>query len=494
MTAESVQTGAPSACFKTQWQSIDWQAVEKHVRRLQMRIAKAVREGKHSKAKSLQWILTHSYYAKLLAVKRVTENRGSRTAGVDNINWNKAEDKIQAALSLKRRGYRASPLKRIYIPKSNGKRRPLGIPTMNDRAMQALHLLALEPISETLADKHSYGFRTMRSTADAIQQCFLMLARKVSAQWILEGDIKGCFDNIDHQWLMENIPSDKTILHQWLKAGYIEKLSLFPTKEGTPQGGIISPTLANMTLDGLEKVVDDCTIQKDKAHVIRYADDFIITVSTQQALTDKIKPAVVSFLCERGLTLSEEKTKITHITEGFDFLGFNLRKYGKGKILVKPSKKSVKTFLDGIRAIIKEGANRKTEELIGILNPKIRGWVYYYRFAASKKTFSFVHFCIMKALLRWIKRRHPNKDATWRKNKYFLCRGLQQWVFGTNVFRKRTGKVEFLELFNANSVPIKRHVKIRGAATLFDPDFKEYIENRKLKARNKLSWARKKVR
>ena len=236
-----------------QWQSINWKTVESHVLKLQMRIAKATREGKHGKAKALQWILTHSHSAKLLAVKRVSQNKGSKTPGIDGVIWNTDTRRMKAVNQLSRKAYQAKPLKRIYIPKKNGKLRPLGIPCMVDRALQALHLLALEPVSETLADPNSYGFRRNRSTADAIAQCFLCLSKKQSAQWVLEGDIKACFDKIGHQWLMNNIAVDKRMLEQWLKSGFMDKGLFYRTDEGTPQGGIISPTLMLMTLAGLEQ-------------------------------------------------------------------------------------------------------------------------------------------------------------------------------------------------------------------------------------------------
>ncbi len=237
------------------WHSIDWAKCHGNVRKLQARIVKATKEGRWGKVKALQRLLTTSFSGKALAVKRVTGNKGRNTPGVDGEIWSTPDAKSKGMLSLRRRGYRPAPLRRIYIPKANGKRRPLGIPTFRDRAMQALYLLALDPVAETAADPNSYGFRPGRSTADAIEQCFKALARKDRAQWILEGDIRGCFDNISHDWLVANIPMDKAILRKWLKAGYMEGEALFVTGEGTPQGGIISPVLANMALDGLEPLL-----------------------------------------------------------------------------------------------------------------------------------------------------------------------------------------------------------------------------------------------
>ena len=330
-------TGAASTKFPS-WDVIHWQTVEKLVRRLQMRIAKAIREGKHSRAKSLQWILTHSYSAKLLAVKRVSSNKGSKTPGIDGVVWNTAKKKMDAVKLLQRRGYKPQALRRVYIPKKNGKQRPLGIPCMVERGQQALHLLGLEPISETIADHNAYGFRPKRSCADAIAQCFLALCRKQSSQWILEGDIKSCCDKIGHEWLKDNVLMDKQILNKWLKAGYIDKGVFYHTEEGTPQGGIISPTLMLLTLKGLEDVAKQlATHRSDKINVITYADDFIITGTSKELLVNKVKPAIKKFLEIRGLQLSDEKTKITHIKEGFDFLGFNIRKYKCEKLLIKPA-------------------------------------------------------------------------------------------------------------------------------------------------------------
>ena len=252
---ENKTSCAPADNQQTLWDRIDWTKAELAVRKLQARIVKAQKEGRYNKVKALQWTLTHSFYAKALAVKRVTSNGGGNTPGVDMETWEKPEAKTQAISELKRRGYQPKPLRRVHIKKSNGKLRPLGIPTMKDRAMQALYLMALEPVSETTADSRSYGFRKERRCMDAVMQCHNILRKGYSPEWILEGDIKGCFDHISHEWLLANIPMDKAILRKWLKCGYIFNKQMFPTEEGTPQGGIISPTLANMTLDGLQKVL-----------------------------------------------------------------------------------------------------------------------------------------------------------------------------------------------------------------------------------------------
>ena len=250
MTAMQSLAGAASRP-PTEWHDIQWRAAHQNVRRLQARIVKATREGRHGKVKALQWLLTHSFSGKAIAVKRVTENQGKRTPGVDGQCWSTPAAKAKALQQLHRRGYRAQALRRVYIPKSNGKRRPLGIPTMKDRAQQALYLLALDPIAETTGDPNSYGFRTGRATADAIEQSFQLLRRPNSASWIWEGDIRSCFEQISHEWLLANIPMDKTMLRQWLKAGFLENSVWAPTEAGTPQGGIISPALMNLTLDGL---------------------------------------------------------------------------------------------------------------------------------------------------------------------------------------------------------------------------------------------------
>ena len=481
--------GKPCASpgIATCWEEIDWQKARAYVKKLQMRIVKAQKEGHYSKVKSLQWLLTHSFYAKALAVKRVTSNSGKRTSGVDHELWLTPQAKFNAISKLNRRGYRPQPLRRHYIPKKNGKMRPLSIPTMTDRAMQTLYKFSLEPIAETYADPNSYGFRIGRSTHDAIEQCFTDLNKGKSPKWILEGDIKGCFDHISHQWLLENIPMDTQILEKWLKCGYVETQKLFPTDEGTPQGGTISPTLMNMTLDGLERLLHDRlpTRKKvngkthfNKMNFVRYADDFIITGESPEFLREKVLPIVREFLTERGLQLSEEKTVITHIGEGFDFLGKNIRKYN-GKLLIKPCKSAVKSFLGKVRDIIKSSKSIKQEILIRRLNPVIRGWVNNQRYVVSSKVFSTVDYEIYKCLWQWAKRRHKKKSRKWIARKYWHDIDSRQWTFSVPYENQGTeGKPLYCKLEYATDTKIIRFKKIVAEANPFDEYWTDYFEER----------------
>ena len=285
----TVQTVGAVSSEAEEWYAIDWQAINHNVRRLQVRIVQATKVGRWNRVKALQRLLTCSYSGKVLAVRRVTENNGKKTPGVDRIIWKTPEEKTKAVHNLKRRGYQPQPLRRVYIPKKSDRKtkRPLGIPTMKDRAMQALHLLALDPVVETTADKNSYGFRQQRSCADAIGQCFNVLSHAPTTQWILEADVKSCFDRISHDWLLAHVPMDRAILQKWLKSGYMDKHTLHGTTDGTPQGGIISPALANCALDGLERLLQEKFPQDKRlkslggksasVNLIRYADDFVIT-------------------------------------------------------------------------------------------------------------------------------------------------------------------------------------------------------------------------
>ncbi|WP_107571697.1 group II intron reverse transcriptase/maturase [Clostridioides difficile] len=477
------------------WESIDFSLAESYVKKLQMRIVKAWKMSKYGKVKSLQHLLTTSFYAKALAIKRVTENQGKKTSGVDGELWLTSQAKYKAIEKLNLRGYKPKPLKRVYIPKKNGKKRPLSIPTMTDRAMQTLYKFALEPIAETTADPNSYGFRAKRCTQDAIEQCFTSLNKKKSAKWVLEGDIKGCFDNISHEWILNNIPMNKKLLKLWLECGYIEKQKLFPTEKGSPQGSPISPIISNMVLDGLEKAIKEKyhrrTVNKKtyfpKVNFVRYADDFIVTGESAELLENGVKPIIVKFLAERGLELSEEKTLITHINDGFDFLGVNIRMY-KDKLLTKPSDKNFKAIVDKIRRIIKDNPSMKQEILIRKLNPIIIGWVNYQKYNVSSKAFEKLDYEIYKSLWTWCVRRHPKKGRKWIAKKYFHTIGNRIWTFSVATGdRMENGEKYYIRLKYATDTDIKRFTKIQAEANPFDENWQIYFEEREeLKIRNEL--------
>ena len=477
------------------WNQIDWQKAEDYVKKLQKRIVKAQLEGRRGKVKSLQWLLTHSFYGRALAVKRVTENKGKITAGVDKEIWATQKQKYDAIFRLKRKNYQPLPLRRIYINKKNGKTRPLSIPTMLDRAMQTLYKFALEPIAEVTADCNSYGFRPKRCVQDAIEQCFTDLGKAKSAKWILEGDIKGCFNNISHEWILNNIPLDKKILKKWLRSGYIETKRLFPTEKGTPQGSPISPTICNMVLDGLEhKLLEKYHKTKikgkayfPKVNFVRYADDFIVTGESKGILENGVLPIIREFLKERGLELSEDKTVITHISDGFDFLGCNVKWY-KDKLLIKPSDKNYKSVIDKIRGVIKSNPTLKQAFLIRKLNPIIRGWVNFHKYNISSATFEKLDYDIWRSLWRWCKRRHPKKSHKWIAQKYFHKVDNRIWTFSEELTQGH-----FLKLVYATDTKVTRFLKTKSEAVAYDSKWEKYFAERDNKRMKRDINGRKKL-
>ena len=327
------------------------------------------------------------------------------------------------------------------------------------------------PGKETRADGHSYGFRPGRSTADARAQLFNALSKRTSPPFILEGDIEACFDRISHEWLLSHVPMDKTLLHEWLKAGVIHKGELQPTKSGTPQGGIVSPVLANWALDGLESLTLKGSGGKG-LYFVRFADDWVVTGSSPERL-EEVKEHIQEFLAERGMTLSPTKTRIAHIDEGFDFLGWNFRKY-HGKLLIKPSEKNVKMLLTKVRDWVDRHKQARQIDVIGFLNPLIRGWANYHRGAVAKETFAHVDAKIFELLWQWAKRRHPGKRARWIRERYFHTIGTRIWVFAD-----RDSKGNWLSLVKASDTKIVRHVKLRKEANPYDPTWEKYFKDRR---------------
>jgi RNA-directed DNA polymerase len=458
------------------WNSIDWSYIRRQVRRLQVRIAKAVKEKRWNKVKALQYLLTRSLYAKLLAVKRVTSNKGKNTPGVDGVLWRGARAKWRALWSLRRRGYKPHPLRRIDILKKNGKNRPLSIPTMYDRAMQALYKLALAPVAETTADRNSYGFREGRGCADAIAAAFNALSKPNSATWVLEGDIMGCFDNITHEWMLRNIPMDKVILQKWLKAGYVENGITYPTRKGTPQGGILSPTLANMALDGLEEAVRSAVPRRSRVNFIRYADDFIITGKSKRLLERSVRPAVEAFLAERGLILSKEKTVITYIKKGCTFLGQTFRKHGC-VLHITPSKEGVLALVRKVGALIRKYVSAPMPVLIKKLNETLRGWANYHRHVVASDAFCRIDSYVFEQLWRMLRRRHSRESKGWLIKRYWSATGRKH-VFAVRA-KTAKGLKRVYQVQRMSAIGIRRYIKVKADANPYLSEYAPYFWRRR---------------
>lgn len=462
----------------TDWSQINWRKVEGKVQNLRRRIFRAVQQQDWGQVKNLTKLMLRSYSNLLVSTRRVTQvNTGKNTPGLDGEIADTPEKRGELVDDLRRHQSRkVAPVKRVYIPKSNGKKRPLGLPTIRDRVMQAVVKNALEPRFEAEFEAKSYGFRPGRSCQDAVEEVFIALNESALGrnQWVLDADIRGAFDHISHDYIMGRVGPMPGIelVKQWLKAGYVEWGTLHQTTEGTPQGGVISPLLANIALDGMQHILGK------GYRLARYADDFVIMAKTRREIEQAI-PKITSWLKERGLELNWEKTRVAHRTEGFHFLGFEVRMYGR-KLLIKPQKEKVKTLLEKVKAWLDDHKMAKPEEVIKHLNPLLRGWALYYRYVVSKKTFHKVDHKVWWMLWRWAKRRHPNKPEKWVYHRYFRKGN----PYGSRFYaetKNRRGKKTRLHLVTIAETPILRHVKVKGTASPDDPNLTQYWERRRVK-------------
>jgi len=495
-----MQAIANGTTGQTDWRTVDWQDADKNVRNLRGRIFKATQEGEHRKVRNLQKLMLRSRANVLMSVRRVTQiNAGKKTPGIDKVVIKTPEARSELVDELLTfTPWKASPTRRLYIPKANGKQRPLGIPTVRDRAMQAMVKNALEPEWEAQFEGVSFGFRPGRACHDAIESIYVTIS-KGKKVWVLDADIEGAFDNIGHGPLLETLqhfPAQK-LVKEWLKAGYVDDRVFHETTAGTPQGGVISPLLANIALHGMEKALKikrepGSGYLRSKRALARYADDFVVMCESEQD-ANVARAELDEWLKPRGLRLSNEKTRVVHVDKGFDFLGFNIRRYpvtSKAttkkkqytpghKLLIKPSKESAKKFREKVKDTMMRLKGAPVDVLVDRMNALITGWANYFRSGVSKLTFSQLDHFIYQRQVRWIKFRHHNKGWTWVKRRYFgkfSAKREDFWVFGNKDSGKFMKRLQWTK--------IERHIQVRGASSPDDASLADYWQARKAKLLN----------
>jgi len=481
-----------------EWDGVDWRSVEAGRRRLRQRIFAATRAGDWKKVRNLQKLMLRSRANALMSVRRVTEvNAGRKTAGVDGQVVVMDQHKVELAewVQHRARPWSPRPVKRVYVPKSDGRRRPLGIPVIADRALQALTVNALEPEWEARFEPRSYGFRPGRGCHDAIVAIHTTVSRRDAKRlWVLDADLAAAFDHLDHDHILGSLGTfpARELVRQWLTAGVIEDGRFTPTDEGAPQGGVISPLIMNVALHGMEtaagvryhvtgtragKTMDDCPV------VVRYADDLIaLCHSREQA--EQVKARLAEWLAPRGLVFNQTKTQITHLDQGVDFLGFNIRRYPNGKLLTKPSNDAVRRIRRRLSAEVWALRGANADAVISKLNPIITGWAAYYRIGVSKRVFNALDAHLWKRAYKWARFTHANKSASWVRARYFDAFNPSRqdtWVFGS----RDTGF--YLRKFAWT--PIVRHRMVAGGASADDPTLTDYWAQRRRRGNPPLSTA-----